>query len=102
MDCKVILSPRALNDLEEIVRFIAVDRPNSASRFGHRLLREAEMTGRWPFAGRIVPEFKSATIRERIFRNIRIVFRVDESEARVVVLRFWHGARGRPDCDPPS
>jgi toxin ParE1/3/4 len=97
MDCKVIISARALRDLEEIVRYISADNPQAAVRFGTRLLEEAESIGVMPQAGRVVPEFKMPNIRERIFRSFRIVYRVDEEQHRVVVSRFWHGARGTPE-----
>lgn len=102
MDCKVIISARALRDLEEIVRYIAADNPPAAVRFGALLLTEAEATGRLPQAGRMVPEFKAPEIRERIFRSIRIVYRVDAAQQRVVIARFWHGARGTPELETPE
>ena len=94
---KVILSPHSLRDLEEIVRYIAADNPAAADRFGQRLINEAEAAGTHPLAGRVVPEFDEAAIRERIHRSYRIVYRVDESRQIVVVSRFWHAARGTPD-----
>lgn len=97
MDCKVIISARALRDLEEIVRYIAIDNPPAAARFGTMLLAEAEATGRLPQAGRMVPEFKTPEIRERIFRSVRIVYRVDAAQHRMVIARFWHAARGTPE-----
>ncbi len=100
MDRKVVLSPRALRDLEEIVRYIATDNPPAAARFGAMLLAEAEAIGLKPDAGRMVPEFKTPEIRERIFRSIRIVYRVDAAQHRVVIARFWHGARGTPKIGP--
>jgi toxin ParE1/3/4 len=100
MDRKVILSPCALSDLEEIVRYISADNPTAATRFGMMLLAEAESIGLRPDSGRIVPEFKVPEIRERIFRSIRIVYQVDTTQNRVVIARFWHGARGRPEIGP--
>ncbi len=97
MDRKVVFSLRALRDLEEIVRYIAVDNPSAAARFGAMLLKEAEAIGRMPETGRVVPELKTPEIRERIFRSIRIVYRIDVLEHRVVIARFWHGARGKPE-----
>jgi toxin ParE1/3/4 len=96
-DYKVILSPRALRDLEEIVTYIAADNPQAAERFGQRLVREAENIAPHPLAGRAVPEFGDPTIRERIFRAYRIVYGVDYERRLVVVSRFWHAARGTPE-----
>lgn len=97
---QVILSPRSLRDLEEIVRYIAADNPQAADRFGHQLITEAEAIGPHPLAGRIVPEFDDPLIRERIHRSYRIVYRVDEQRQIVVVSRFWHAARGTPEFAP--
>ncbi len=59
MDRKVILSPRALRDLGEIVRYIAADNPPAAARFGAMLLAETDAIGLKPETGRMVPEFKT-------------------------------------------
>ena len=85
--------------MEEMVRFIAVDNPRAAARFGALLLAEAEAIGLKPETGRMVPEFKTPEIRERIFRAIRIVYRVDAAQQRVVIARFWHGARGKLEIE---
>jgi toxin ParE1/3/4 len=93
----VTYSPKSREDLSEIVHFIAQDDPHAAERFGQKLVDEAEEIGVHPLSGRFVPEFRNPRIRERIYRNYRIVYRVDKESERVVVVRFWHAARGRPD-----
>ncbi|MBI3879282.1 MAG: type II toxin-antitoxin system RelE/ParE family toxin [Verrucomicrobia bacterium] len=97
---QVILSPRSLQDLEEVVSFIAADNSPAAERFGHELIAEAGAIGPHPLMGRAVPEFRDPAIRERIFRSYRIVYRVDAERRLVIVSRFWHGARGRPEIVP--
>ena len=51
MDYQVILSPLALEDLEEIVRYIAADDPAAAERLGTRLFDQAETLCRLPHRG---------------------------------------------------
>jgi toxin ParE1/3/4 len=46
--------------------------------------------------GRVVPEFHRAELRELVCRSYRIIYRVQEEEHRVEIVRFWHGARGLP------
>ena len=99
---QVELSPRALEDLKGIVGFIAADNPSAAERFGQRLIDEAEASALHPFAGRMVPELRDVTIRERIFRSCRIVYRVYEEQSLLVVARFWHAARGKLKLDEPE
>ncbi len=94
---QLILSKRALRDLEEIVTYIAGDNPLAAERFGHRLIAEAEAIVSHPLAGRMVPELGDAAIRERIFRAYRIVYRIDSGRAEIIVSRFWHAARDTPN-----
>lgn len=40
MDYKVILSPRSIQDLQEIVRYISFDNPAAAEQFGGALLEK--------------------------------------------------------------
>ncbi len=47
MDLKVILSPRAIERLEEIVRYIARDNPGAAERFGMRLIERNRRLRHW-------------------------------------------------------
>ena|SRR6267378_1932539 len=48
MDCKVILSPRAIQDLREIVRYISLDDAHSAEKFGYALIDAARSLGKLP------------------------------------------------------
>lgn len=96
MDCKVILSPRAIQDLGEIVRHISLDNPQVAARFGYELIDVALSLQDLPERGRFVPEFGDAVTREIIHGNYRIVYRFDEEHKVVWISRFWHAARGIP------
>ena len=89
----MILSPRAIQDLGQIVRYISLDDPEAAERFGHALLDAAMSLGSLPERGRLVPEFHDGRTREIIHFPYRIVYRVDLSRRAVLVSRFYHGAR---------
>jgi len=52
MGFKVILSPAAIKDLELIVRYISLDNPQAAGRFGNRLIDEAMSLSDFPERGR--------------------------------------------------
>ena len=93
MDYKVVLVPRAIEDLRDIVLYVAPDRPEAAKRLGFALIEKTKMLGRFPLSGRIVPEFGDPSIRELILKPYRIVYRIDEKAKVVGVARFWHGAR---------
>jgi plasmid stabilization system protein ParE len=96
MDFKIILAPRAIRDLEEIVRYISIDNPVRAESFGRELVKKSKMLKGFPDIGRVVPEFGEPNIRELIHLSYRIVYRVHRDKQLIEVSRFWHGARGIP------
>ena len=96
MDYKVILSPRAIQDLSEVVRYISFDDPRAAERFGYVLIDASLSLGSLPERGRFVPEFADGITREIIYGSYRIVYRVQHEKQSIEVSRFWHGARGTP------
>ena len=102
MDCKVILGPKAIKDLEAIVRYISFDNPQAAGRLGYALIDSALSLKTMPERGRLVPEFNDGITREIVYRPYRIVYRIDSEKKQVWVSRFWHGARGTPELDSPS
>ena len=96
MDVKVFLSSDALNDLERIVAYIAVDDVAAAERMGNQLLDAALSLTTFPERGRMVPEFRRPQLREIVFRSYRIIYRVNSVDDSLEIVRFWHGARGFP------
>ena len=96
MDYQVILSPRAIRDLQEVVRYISFDNPTIAERFGLQLIEKTRVLAAFPELGRAVPEFTDPAIRELIFKSYRIVYRVNHERRVVEVARYWHAARGTP------
>ncbi|MDQ6632385.1 MAG: type II toxin-antitoxin system RelE/ParE family toxin [Verrucomicrobiota bacterium] len=93
---KIIWSPRALEDLREIVRYIRRDNPTAAKRFGEQLIERAENLAAFPERGRVIPKFADPTIRDILFRNYRIAYRIRNDsphDPRVEIARIWHGAR---------
>jgi toxin ParE1/3/4 len=96
MDFKVFLSPNALNDLDRIVAYVALDNALAAERMGNQLLDAAMSLATFPERGRIVPEFLRPNLREIVFRSYRIIYRVNSVDNSLEIVRFWHGARGFP------
>lgn len=96
MEFKVIISEEATDDLQRIVSFIAIDNPDAASNFGRKLIAAVRPLGRHHRIGRVVPEFNDQQIRELIFGNYRIPYRISEGTGTIEILRYWHAARGIP------
>ena len=96
MDFKVFLSDDALSDLERIVAYIAPHNAIAAERMGNQLLDAALSLRTFPERGRMVPEFGRPEVREIIFRSYRIIYRINQTDRSLEIVRFWHGARGFP------
>lgn len=97
MGYKITLSPSARRDLRDIVRYIFSDSPDRAIAFGQFLISSTKRLADFPELGRIVPEFDNSLIREIVVRSYRVVYRLDEVNQRIEVVRFWHAARGNPE-----
>ena len=91
MDCEVIYSKKALDDLHEITAFIAADDVLVATSFANRLVDLAESLRRLPERGRPVKRWRN--VRIIVLAPYSIFYHFDTVTGRVEVLRFWHGAR---------
>ena len=81
----------ALLDLENLREYIAKDSEYYAARFVARIIDAAGTLQELPRIGRVVPEAEDETIRELLFRNYRIMYRVEAD--RVLILTVIHGNR---------
>lgn len=93
MDYKVIIAPRAISDLRDIVLYISPDRPEAALKLGYALIEKTKALAAFPRSGGIVREFADSNIRQLILPPYRIIYRVDDSAKVVGVARYWHGAQ---------
>lgn len=87
---KIYWSITARQNLEDIGNYIAQDSPFYAVDFVERILQCTEKTGDFPNIGRIVHEFKREDIREMIFHNYRIVYKVEKDHVYIVAV--CHGS----------
>jgi toxin ParE1/3/4 len=99
MACRIIWSQTAVDDLRQMVEFIALDDAAAAASLADRILRRIERAAELPFSNRAVPEKAEESVREIILRPYRIVYQVDDRRDAIHVLRIWHAARGAPDLE---
>jgi plasmid stabilization system protein ParE len=81
----------ALESLRETCELISRDSPRAAAIFAHRAFLATDRLGLFPASGRVVPEWQRGDLREIIFGNYRIIYRLLPDE--VEVTAFVHGAR---------
>ncbi|GAB7024766.1 type II toxin-antitoxin system RelE/ParE family toxin [Geotalea toluenoxydans] len=88
----ITFAASAINDLEEIREWYAEQQiPDVGARLLREVVSHLERLADFPEAGRIVPEFGVAHLREIIYPPFRIVYRLGENRVRVV--RVWRSER---------
>jgi plasmid stabilization system protein ParE len=70
MGYQITLSSSVRRDLRDIVRYISLDSPDRAVRFGRLLVSSTKQLTVFPEMGRMVPEFRDPSIREIVFTLI--------------------------------
>lgn len=99
MAFQIIWSQTAVEDLREIVQYIAVDDPAAAANLAERIISRIETASDLPFSNRAVPERADRSVREVILKPYRIIYEVDDKRRAVHLLRIWHAARGAPNLE---
>jgi len=84
-------SARARTDLRELWTYIAQDSPHYARRFVEKIFKAVESLTEHPQIGRKVPEADREDIRELIFQNYRIIYRI--KPRHVYIVTVLHGSR---------
>jgi addiction module RelE/StbE family toxin len=87
---KVRWTPRALEDLIAIARYIAEDNPAAARSHAAKLKERAESVAQFPNRGRVMPEIGRDDVRELLLGHYRIVYRVLEGSCDVLTIFEGH------------
>src|SRR5713226_7249018 len=91
MAYRVVWSPRALDDIDSIASYIARDSTAHASAVVAKIIRTTRTLRRFPFSGRMVPEFDDEALRERFVYSYRIIYRVQGQI--ITIAAVIHGKR---------
>lgn len=91
MALKIIWAPRAASNLEEICDYISKDSEYYAALFAKRAITIIKSIPGSPRLGRIVPEYNDESLRERIYGNYRIIYRIKQEIIEIAAI--CHGSR---------
>ncbi|MFN2359769.1 MAG: type II toxin-antitoxin system RelE/ParE family toxin [Marinobacter sp.] len=81
---EVIWTEPALQELDAIAEYIALDNPGAASRLVEEVFDKTARLEDFPQSGRIPPELPDSVYRDVVVPPCRIFYRDDES--RVLIL----------------
>jgi len=91
---KIIWSPIAVDRVSEIAGYIAQDDPVAARNWIETVFNKVEELKAFPESGRVVPETDNKAIRELIYGNYRVIYRLEKK--RISVLTVRHGKQILP------
>jgi toxin ParE1/3/4 len=91
-------SESAVLDLEGIKEFIERDSEYYAIEFASRIIEVVEKLSVFPNLGRKVPEVEDEMIREIVFHNYRLIYKL--SDESILVLAIIHAARDLNNMKP--
>ncbi|MCL2098863.1 MAG: type II toxin-antitoxin system RelE/ParE family toxin [Oscillospiraceae bacterium] len=86
----------ALDDLEEIVLYIAQDSPQNALRMHDKIIEKANDLTMFPKRGRLVPDRKMAAAGYRVLGIKPYIAFYRVVERNVLIYRILHGAANYP------
>ncbi len=90
---RLVWSPLALTQVRDIARYIAKDKPSAAQKWVQRLFAAVERLPDQPLACRVVPELNRSDIREFIFGNYRVIYRLRDGLGSKQVYLIGSGKR---------
>lgn len=89
---KIVWTDQAIQDLTDIGEYIAKDSERYAREVVESLFESVQILKSHPKAGRIVPEYRLAYLRELIRGNYRVVYRIVD-KIRIDIVTVHHSAR---------
>lgn len=85
---KIVWSPLALERVQEITRYIAKDKPSAADKWAKELFKIVARLDLHPRSCRVVPELNREDVREVIYGNYRVIYKISND---IDILTVRHG-----------
>jgi len=91
MAVRLIWLPEAIDDLDAIAAYIAIDSDRYARDYVARVIARAEGLCDFPESGHLTPEADRDDVRELSIYPYRLIYRIKQND--VIVLAVLHGSR---------
>lgn len=84
----IIWTGPALDDLDRIADYIAIDKPEAACRLVQVIVEKVGLSSHFPKMGRIPPELRRMSYRQIVIPPCRVFYRISSESVYIVgVLR---------------
>lgn len=88
---EIVWTEPALGDLDKVADYIALDKPDAASRFVKKVFTAVDRLSAHPLSGRKILELPDTPYREIVVSPCRVFYRFDKK--RVYILHVMRGER---------
>jgi len=88
---RVIWSRSALQDLEEVIKYVSRNSPAYAATFALKAKETSRSLTIFARRGRVVPELNVENIRELFIHGYRLIYKIERST--ITIIAFVHGKR---------
>lgn len=86
---KIIWTQKAFDQFSEIHNYIKSDSPISAAKWAGALFDQVSKLESLPKMGRKLPEIKTENIREIIYGNYRIIYKISDESIQLMAIRHF-------------
>lgn len=87
---EIVWTNQALRKLNKFVDYIARDNLVTAEKWALKLIERTDQLMEQPESGRIVPEYNEPNLRELIFGNYRVIYRIRKEHSTIYIQTVWH------------
>lgn len=87
---EIVWTKQALYKLNKFVDYIAQDNVLTAEMWVLELIEQTDQLITQPESGRIVPEYNEPNLRDLIFGNYRIIYRIRKELNTIYIQTVWH------------
>lgn len=94
---EIVWTNQALINFNKFVDYIAQDDVATAEKWLVKLIDKTDQLIEQPESGRIVPEYNEPSLRELIFGNYRVIYRIRKEKNTIYIQTVWHVRQ-----DPPK
>jgi len=91
---QIIWTEPALNDLDRIANYIALDKPVAAKRLVIKIIAAIDKLSSFPEMGKKIPELRASRYKQLIVKPCRIFYRLQKN--KVYILHVMRQERMGP------
>ncbi len=86
---RLVWTDFAIERVSEIAKYIAQDNPKAAEKWVDAIFDKAKVLKNFPKIGRMVPEILRDEIREIVFKNYRIIYKIQADKISILTVRHF-------------